>query len=249
MENKNERNRFGKLAGAYGKYRRDYPDAVYEAIYRLVPSRDARVVDIGCGSGLATNHLATYYQNVVGTDKETEMIETARSSAPSNVEYVLAPAEQLPFPDESFDLITVVQAFHWFDQPRAMKEMSRVLKSDGLVVIFRKQLSDRHKLISNAIYDIVKKYTTVPPGSPVQDDFASVLRTGFGTAERKEYPFEDRHSLDEYLGFLKTHSTFILIPKEKQTAYLEEMREHLSSRLEHGEVIIRGIVEMWICQK
>src|SRR3989338_6897131 len=248
MKTTQKRNHFGKVAGAYAVYRRDYPDAVYEAIYRAVPSKDAHVLDVGCGTGLAASHLASYYRDVVGTDKEKEMVETAAKNAVGNVRYILAPAEQLPFPDHSLDLITVAQAFHWFDQPQAMKEMCRLLKPQGFVIIFRKQLSDRHKLIADFIYHVVKKYAVIPLGSPIQDDFFTALHAGFRKADRKEILFEDRHSLEEYLGFLKSHSTFILIPIEKQSAYLEEMRKELASRLENNQVVIRGVVEMWFCQ-
>jgi ubiquinone/menaquinone biosynthesis C-methylase UbiE len=247
VESKNERNRFGKLAGAYGKYRRDYPEAAYEAIRKYVPNRRARVLDVGCGSGVATVPLAEYYERVVGSDKETEMIETARSSAPPNVEYFVASAEELPFPNTSFDLVTVAQAFHWFDQPRALAEMKRILKPNGMICIFRKRMPWGHKLIPDWIFQIIQMHAALPPKFGLQDDFSFLRRSGFHEVVLEQYPFEERYSVDEYLGFLSTHSTFILIPDDRKESYLAEIREAIQSRLEDGHYVVRGEIEMWFC--
>ncbi|HEY4515383.1 MAG TPA: class I SAM-dependent methyltransferase [Candidatus Paceibacterota bacterium] len=78
---KTTRNNFGKLVTAYSRYRRDYPKRAYEIIYKFRPEREARVLDLGCGTGIVTKHLAEYYNNVLGVDKEEVMIEVARQKA------------------------------------------------------------------------------------------------------------------------------------------------------------------------
>ena len=68
-------------------------------------------------------------KQVTGVDVSPEML--AQAEARDGVEYVVAPAEELPFEDESYDLVTVGLAFHWFDRERFLPEAHRVLRPDG----------------------------------------------------------------------------------------------------------------------
>src|SRR6185295_7729700 len=77
-----------------------------QAIARMRVNPEARVLDVGCGSGWATRLLAEYAfeGRVTGIDISDEMIELARTSSQSdaNVDYEIASAEQLPFADNEF---------------------------------------------------------------------------------------------------------------------------------------------------
>src|SRR2546425_11185741 len=77
-----------------------------QAIAKMRVGPDARVLDVGCGSGWATRLLAGFAVNgrVTGIDISDEMIRVARESSQShtNVDYEIASAEQLPFKDNEF---------------------------------------------------------------------------------------------------------------------------------------------------
>ncbi|XP_063002836.1 putative methyltransferase DDB_G0268948 [Elgaria multicarinata webbii] len=93
-------------------------------------------VDVGCGSGQSTLVLAKRFEKVVGTDISAAQIKEAkRASHPPNVDYFLCPAEALPFKDSSVDLITAFNAAHWFDAPRFLREVDRVLTPAGCVAV------------------------------------------------------------------------------------------------------------------
>jgi ubiquinone/menaquinone biosynthesis C-methylase UbiE len=81
-------------------------------------------LDVACGTGQSTVALKEISSRVVGTEVSREMLTLAREAG---VRYVEAPAEDLPFADGSFQLITVALAFHWFDRPRFLAEARRVL--------------------------------------------------------------------------------------------------------------------------
>ncbi|XP_077686675.1 putative methyltransferase DDB_G0268948 [Eretmochelys imbricata] len=93
-------------------------------------------VDVGCGSGQSTRVLAAHFEKVVGTDISEAQIEAAKQAASfPNVSYHVCPAEELPFEDGSVDFITAFAAAHWFDVPRFMKEVDRVLRPHGCVAL------------------------------------------------------------------------------------------------------------------
>jgi len=110
-----------------------------QAIERMAVPADARVLDIGCGSGWATRLLAEHAASgrVTGIDISDEMIRVARESSLLflNVDYQTASAEQLPFGDGEFTHAFSMESLYYYRNiPRALSEIHRVLKPGGLFV-------------------------------------------------------------------------------------------------------------------
>lgn len=102
-----------------------------------------KVLDIGCGAGVDTiiaGMMAGPEGNVLGIDMVPEMLERAnknlREVSMDNISFQQASAEQLPFPDESFDVIISNGVFNLVpDKRKALSEAFRVLKSQGRFMI------------------------------------------------------------------------------------------------------------------
>ncbi|XP_015263507.1 PREDICTED: putative methyltransferase DDB_G0268948 [Gekko japonicus] len=127
-------------ASVYQRYRFSLPEKLQEVISSYLENKKVSsfqlAVDVGCGSGQSTPWLAKRFEKVVGTDISEAQIEEAKQAAhPPNVSYLVCPAENLPFNDNSVDFILSFAAVHWFDIPRFMKEVERVLKPSGCVVL------------------------------------------------------------------------------------------------------------------
>jgi SAM-dependent methyltransferase len=110
-----------------------------QAIVLLRVPADARVLDVGCGSGWATRLLAgsAIRGRVTGIDISDEMICVARDSSQTvpNVDFEIASAERLPFNDNEFTHAFSMESLYYYrDIPRALAEIYRVLKPGGVFV-------------------------------------------------------------------------------------------------------------------
>ena len=110
-----------------------------QAIQHMAVPMNARVLDLGCGSGWATRLLAEDASegSVVGVDISDEMIELARktSTAFPNAEFQIAGADRLPFPDHTFTHAFSMESLYYYDDmPAALREVARVLVPGGQFV-------------------------------------------------------------------------------------------------------------------
>jgi ubiquinone/menaquinone biosynthesis C-methylase UbiE len=99
------------------------------------------VLDIGCGTGYFAGRIAKAVgtrSRIVGIDPSEPMVTYANHDAPPNCSFIVAPAENLPFPDGSFDLIVSSLAIHHIPvdhRPTAFSEMLRVLRPGGRLFV------------------------------------------------------------------------------------------------------------------
>jgi demethylmenaquinone methyltransferase/2-methoxy-6-polyprenyl-1,4-benzoquinol methylase len=108
-----------------------------EALVRAGLTRGLRVLDVGIGTGLVARQAARIAGNpslVAGIDPSSGMLRSAR--VPTGVELVEGSAERIPFPDASFDFLTMGYALrHVSDLTAAFGEFFRVLRPGGRICL------------------------------------------------------------------------------------------------------------------
>lgn len=121
---------FSEKAEAYSKYRPKYPDEVIDFILKpFQHTNNFSAVDVGAGTGIASRILADRGIKVTAVEPNLPMIESAEPHP--NVDFINASAEDFKMKYESADLITVFQAFHWFNFKGSLKKFRKILKPDG----------------------------------------------------------------------------------------------------------------------
>jgi ubiquinone/menaquinone biosynthesis C-methylase UbiE len=117
-----------------------------EVIAQLREAGSRRIADIACGTGILSDRIARELKPEViyGVDMSDGMLAQARARS-DKVELLHGPAEQLPFDDRALDAVVTTSAFHFFDQPKALREFHRVLAPGGLVAVA--SLSARKSLL------------------------------------------------------------------------------------------------------
>ncbi len=107
----------------------------------LAPQPGERLLDIGCGLGQVLELSAARGAEVFGIDSSPSMVERARRKVP-HATIEVGPAEEIPFPDDSFDIVTAVATFHhWADRDAGLAEAVRVLAPGGRLLIVEKDLT------------------------------------------------------------------------------------------------------------
>lgn len=101
----------------------------------FILSKETKILDISCGTGELLKELQGKAQ-LTGVDFSEEMLEKARGKLAKDVELKQADVHELPFKENTFDIVISTEAFHhYYDQEKAVKEMMRVTKKGGKLMI------------------------------------------------------------------------------------------------------------------
>ena len=126
---------FGKTSKAYAKYRDIYPEEVFEKLHEIgVGVQGSRWLDLGTGTGVIPRGLAKYGADIVATDISEQQITEAiaLSKDYSNIKYEVLAAEDISYPEHSFDAVTACQCFWYFDPNTVVPVIKSLLKPSGV---------------------------------------------------------------------------------------------------------------------
>ena len=159
---------WGRTSKEYAKFRDIYPAEFYQRIAdRGLCVSGQKVLDLGTGTGVLPRNMYKFGADWVGTDISPEQIEQAKilaDEAGMKIDFRAESAENLDFPDGTFDVITACQCFWYFDHERVMPVFSKLLKPGGkLVILFMAWLPEEDK-IAGSSEELILKYNPVWSG-------------------------------------------------------------------------------------
>lgn len=128
---------FSGHATDYARYRPDYPDTLYQWVFQHVQHFD-KAWDCATGNGQVATVLAKHFREVEATD--LSQAQLSQAVLLPNIHYQVSPAESSPFDANTFDLITVGQALHWFDFELFNEEVKRVTKKGAILAVWGYEL-------------------------------------------------------------------------------------------------------------
>jgi len=162
---------FGEQANAYLSSAVHAQGAEFALLQaELAGHAGARVLDLGCGAGHVSFHVAPLVSKVAAYDLSQQMLDVVAAAAAerglSNIATVCGAAESLPFADAEFDFVfSRYSAHHWSDLGQALREVRRVLKPGGVA----------------AFIDVMS------PGSPLLDTYLQSVEVLRDTSHVRDY--------------------------------------------------------------
>ena len=141
-------------ADVYERGRPDYPAAAIAQIVDRLDLRPGRtVLDLAAGTGKLTRLLVPSKANVIAVEPVREMRAELERRVPGVVA-LAGTAERMPLTDRYVDAVTVGQAFHWFRQDEALREIHRVLHPGGGLALIWNARDERHP-VQAALSEII----------------------------------------------------------------------------------------------
>jgi SAM-dependent methyltransferase len=230
---------FHGLAKSYDKGRYDYPSEVIKEIVAALGDGTKLVLDLGCGTGLATRQLGATGVLTIGRDPDPTMIQQAIEVGGRNVSYCIGTGEKIDFASQTFNGITAFGCFHWFNNDASINEMRRVLKPSGVVAIVNKD--DINEGPFAEARKILRTHLVNPRKSPKENyDPASQLKSfGFDVTE-SHFTIHESYPLRRYVQAIESISFWRLVPDEDKAKTETEIIDVFHA-LKTGDVVDREV--------
>jgi SAM-dependent methyltransferase len=213
---------FDQQAEAYDRFRPTYPDAVIDELLGPVPA-GLDVLDVGCGTGIASRLIAQRGAEVLGVELAPRMAEIARGHG---IDVEVAAFEAWDAAGRTFDRVTSAQAWHWLDLPVATAKAAAVLRPGGKLCLVWNAGCQADDL-ADAL-DAVYASVVPPDGHRLFRGYAadrpSDVRTGlaseidaisaapdFGAPTEQWFPWTRAYQRDEWLDQLVSRSDHIAL--------------------------------------
>jgi ubiquinone/menaquinone biosynthesis C-methylase UbiE len=220
---------FSTQAKTYAQYRPSYPQPLYDTLLADTTGRDA-AWDCATGNGQAAIVLAEHFATIEATDISEAQL--ANAPAKPNIHYSIAPAEATSFADNSFDLITVAQAYHWLDWKAFRREATRVGKQNAVVAIWTYNRFTTPDKKLNDLFDHFYQEVTGPYWEAERRHVDSAYETvdfHFKDVQTREFATDLRWNKEAVLGYLSSWSAVQKYIRQEGASPLLHIQDELDA--------------------
>ena len=243
--------KFTDKAEVYAKYRPSYP---LEYIEYLVSdaglNEDCIIADIGSGTGILSRQLLERGFTVIGVEPNDDMRTVAEQTLKTYSRFISikGTAENTTINDNSLDIVTVAQAFHWFDLKQFRLECQRFLKQDGRVALVWNS-RDASSDINKESADVCQKYCPNFIGFSGGMEETPIAFQQFFKDGKYDIKYFRNDLQFNQIGFLGRYLSASYSPKKTDKEYnpfitaLSDLFEKYSN---NGEIVIPNITRSYL---
>jgi SAM-dependent methyltransferase len=229
---------FGAVASAYERSRPGYPG---DAVRWLAGETPCDVVDLGAGTGKLTRSLAAHGHRVTAVEPIPEMLGQLEAAVPDVVGRA-GSAEAIPLADASADVVTAAQAFHWFDQPVALREIARVLRSGGRLALVWNTRDDSETWVAELTDTIIGRSEFRDDG--VDAVVASIDESGlYGRVERASFTHVQPLTRGGLVELVRSRSQCAVLSEEERRPVLDHAAELFDTHATDGMLAMPYVTE------
>jgi SAM-dependent methyltransferase len=229
---------FGSAVDDYVRGRPGWPPAAIEA--PGIP-RAALVVDLAAGTGKLTEELERRFDHVIAIEPDPVMRAANRGA-----DVRAGSAEAIPLEDASVDAVFVAEAFHWFCDPPALRELERVLRPGGMLVLLWNRPRRKGQLPRgvDAVMQRLRKQSGLDPKT--HRFYSGTWRNAFegsrfGPIEKAVFQHDHVVEADGLVSYLMSQSAAASRPPEER----EAIRAELAALIPPGRHVRRLQAEVY----
>jgi SAM-dependent methyltransferase len=230
-----QRDTFNSVAAEYDAVRPTYPDELYDDLASVVGGNGERVLEVGCGSGQATQGLLNRGWDVVAVDPGDDLVALAKARVSGKVAFQIGRFETFDPQPASFRLVASAQAWHWIDPAVSFPKAAAALQPGGWLAVFgHVPMSPTASILERQepVYRKLAPDLWRPPPQawylpegPVRRLFdASGL---FGPVTHRSYAWSEQATPAAFVRQLRTRSDYNLIDADRRDRLLEEVEKAL----------------------
>ena len=201
---------WGRASSDYAKYRDIYPPLFFEKVAgRGLCIKGQKVLDLGTGTGVVPRSMYHFGAEWIGSDISENQIAQAKALAERagmRIEFIVSSAEDIDYPDGSFDVITACQCFFYFDYDVVIPKLARLLKDGGKLVILFMAWVPSEDEIAKASEDLVLKYNPVWTGAGYERKpvfVPEIAKEYFDIVDTEEYDLPVPFTRESWNGRMK----------------------------------------------
>ncbi|CAM1373526.1 class I SAM-dependent methyltransferase [Tenacibaculum xiamenense] len=218
---------FSLRSDNYAKFRPSYPSDFFDYLSTLVTNKE-NAWDCGTGNGQIAYQLSKSFQNVFASDISQSQLDNAFKA--ENIHYSKQPSEKTNFNNQTFDLITVAQAIHWFNFEKFYDEVKRTSRENSILCVMgygRVRVSDEiDEIIDHFYINVIGKYWD-KERSYIDKNYQTIP---FPFQEIQTPKFINEHywNLDHFIGYLNTWSAVKHFTKSNNFNPVKEVQKKLN---------------------
>lgn len=222
---------FGVDAGRYDRTRLAYPEALIARITATAPGPD--VLDVGCGTGIASRQLRAAGHTVLGVEPDPRMAAFARAAG---IDAEVSTFESWDPAGRSFDAVVAATAWHWVDASAGAAKAAEVLRPGGLLAAFwhtwelpatvaETFAEVYHRVLPDTPFTIQASVQGVAMYRPMFVQAADGIRATGAFTEPEEWTFfwEHTYTTATWLDQLPTSGVLTRVPQDRLTEILDSV--------------------------
>jgi SAM-dependent methyltransferase len=244
---------FGNRAGEYARSRNDVPNSLFDSLHlRNINFAGKKVADLGCGTGALTMRLVFRKAEAVGVDPSEKLLKKAAGISRDkylDIPYRKGTAENTGLDGAEYDMATVLRAWHWFDREEALREIRRILKPKGYLIVADTGFKADQRLVEITFEFLKKEGIELKPAGSKADSrqringfpvewFREWEEAGFGLKDLYALPYDVHFTNEEWLERVASLSYLADLSKEEGNELLRGLREvleaHYGTNASHG---------------
>lgn len=230
-------------AASVQPYRTGYGNELYDILAEFGVAAGKEILDVGCGRGDSMEPLTVRGCVVTGLDPNPDRLNYAHERLPG-VKLVQGRAEQLPFPDRSFDGVICAQALHHIDRVAAMKEMARVARSGRPVAVWWKLLSTTER--AREARDVASLRAGRPPMPDVnKGGFKEFFAAPFADRRMRVLRYAVFTTVDQWMEYERTRTRAARHYGDRFNEYLRVLENELRTSYGEGEMQASYVIYLY----